>query len=141
MVVLSGATQSLGGLWVEFCGRKGASCSDVREAHQSMHQGQLPRMIQLQTRDAFAVREDGGLAEVPQLTAIEEGFQDVLLNIQIVVNNRGKLLTELRKMVNGLFHSVVGNIVGSGLGAKQEMIANVLFNEPVSIVTTDNGIG
>ena len=51
-----------------------------------MHQGQLPRAIELQTRDAFAVSEDGVLAEVPQLAAIEEGFQDVLLNIQIVVS-------------------------------------------------------
>jgi hypothetical protein len=35
--------------------------------------------VELQTRDAFAVREDGGLTEVPQVTAIKEGFQDVLL--------------------------------------------------------------
>lgn len=54
------------------------------------------RVIELQTRDAFAVREDSGLAEVPQLATIEEGFQDVPLNIQVVVNNRGKLLTEWR---------------------------------------------
>jgi hypothetical protein len=45
--------------------RKGVPRGDVREAHQGMHQVQLPRMIELQTRDAFAVREDGGLAEVP----------------------------------------------------------------------------
>lgn len=81
---------------MEFCGRKRVRRGDVREAHQGMHQGQLPRVIELQTRDAFAVREDSGLAEVPQLATIEEGFQDVLLNIQVVVNNRGKLLTEWR---------------------------------------------
>jgi hypothetical protein len=122
--------------------RKRTPRGDVRETHQGMHEGQLPRMMELQTGDAFAVREDGGLAEVSQLTAIEEGLQDVLLNIPIVVNHRGELLTELRKMVNGLFHRVVGNMVGGGFGAKKEMIANILFDEPpVAIVTTDNGIG
>ena len=125
----------------EFCGGKRVPRGDVREAHQGMHQGQLPRVIELQTRDALAVRQDGGLAEVPQLTAIDEGFQDVLLNIQIVVHNRGELLTELRKVVNGFFHGVVSNIVGGGLGAKQEMITNILFDEPVAIVTTDDWIG
>src|SRR5260370_2033550 len=106
-----------------------------------MHEGQLPSVIELQTGDAFAVREDGGLAEVSQLAAIEEGFQDVLLNIQVVVNNRGELLAEFWKMVDGLFHGVVGNIVGGGFGAKQKMIANILFDESVAVVTADDRIG
>jgi hypothetical protein len=98
-------------------------------------------MIELQTRDAFAVGQDGGLAEVPQLAAIEGGFQDVLLNIQIVVDNGRKLVAEFGEMVDGPVHGVVGNIVGGGLGAKQEMVPNIQFEEPVAVVATDDGIG
>jgi hypothetical protein len=76
-----------------------------------------------------------------QLAAIEEGFQDVLLNIQIVVDNRGQLVAEFWELVNGLVHGVVGNIVGGGLGAQQEMIPNILFDEPVAVVAADDRIG
>jgi hypothetical protein len=47
----------------------------------------------------------------------------------------------LRKIVNGFFHGVVGNIVGGGFAAKQEMIPNILFDEPMAIVTADDWIG
>ena len=44
-------------------------------------------------------------------------------------------------MIDGLVHRVIGHIVGGGLGAQQEMIPNILFDEPMAIVTADNGIG
>jgi hypothetical protein len=40
---------------VEFCGGKGAFGGDVGEAQQSVHQGQLPGMIELEAGNAFAV--------------------------------------------------------------------------------------
>jgi len=62
-------------------GRKGVPRGDVREAYQGMHQGQLPRMIELQTGDAFAVREDVGCLRLRSWPRSRK-FQDVLLNIQ-----------------------------------------------------------
>jgi hypothetical protein len=41
----------------------------------------------------------------------------------------------------GADHGVVGNIVGGGLGAKQETILNILFDESIAIVAADNRIG
>jgi hypothetical protein len=67
-----------------------------------MHQGELSRVVQLQTGDAFTSRQDRGVAECPQLSAVDKGFQDVLLDIQVVVDNRGQLWPELREMVDGL---------------------------------------
>src|SRR5271169_844459 len=44
-------------------------------------------------------------------------------------------------MVDGFVDGVVGNVVGGRLGAEKEMIADVLFDEAMAIVATDDGIG
>jgi len=141
VVVSGGATQGLGGLGVQFCGGKGAFGGDVGEAQQSVHQGQLPRVIELQAGNPFAVGQDRGLAELVKLAAIDEGFENVLLNVEVVVDDRGKLLPELGKLVDGFVDGVVVNVVGGRLGAEQEMIADVLFDEAMAIVTANDGIG
>ncbi len=87
VVVSGGATQGIGGLGVEFCSGKGAFGGDVGEAQQGVHQGQLPRMIELQTGNPFAVGEDRGLAELAELAAIDKGFENVLLNVEVVVDD------------------------------------------------------
>ncbi|MGA8620161.1 MAG: hypothetical protein WB660_16765 [Candidatus Sulfotelmatobacter sp.] len=106
-----------------------------------MHQTQLPRMIELQAGNAFAVGQDGGLAELAKLAAINEGFENVLLNVEVVVDDGGKLLSELGKLMDGFVDGVVVNVVGGWLGAEQEMIADVLFDEAMAIVTANDGIG
>ena len=69
VVVSGGATQGLGGLGMQFRGGKGAFGGDVGEAQQSVPQGQLPRMIEGQTGNPFAVGQDRGLAELAKLAA------------------------------------------------------------------------
>src|SRR5260370_24985036 len=98
-------------------------------------------MIQMETGNALAVGKNGGLAQSSQLATIDEGFQNVLLDIQVVVHNGGKLLAEVWEVVDGFFHRVVGHVVGGGLGTEQEMIANVLFDEAGAVVAADDGIG
>ena len=44
-------------------------------------------MIQLQAGEAFAVGQYAGLSELPELTAIDEGFQDVLLDGELVIDD------------------------------------------------------
>src|SRR3984885_12694197 len=44
-------------------------------------------------------------------------------------------------MVDGFVDGVIVNVVGSGLGTQQEMIADVLFDEAMAIVTANDGIG
>ncbi len=140
-VVVGGAAQGLGGLGMEFCGGKGAFCGDVGEAQQGMHQGQLARMIELQARNAFAVGEESGLAELAELAAIDEGLQHVLLNVEVVVGDGRKFVSKFWKIVDGFVDGVVGNVVGGRLGAEQEMIADVWLDEAMALVTANDGIG
>ncbi len=49
---------------MQFGGGEGAFCGDVREAQQSVHHGQLPRMIELQAGNAFAIGQQSWLAEL-----------------------------------------------------------------------------
>ena len=81
------------------------------------------------------------MAEFPQLAAIEEGFQNVLLNVEVVVDDGGKFLSEFWKRVDSFVDGVVGNVVGGRLRAKKEMIADVLFDEAMAIVAANDGIG
>ena len=98
-------------------------------------------MIELQPGNPFTVGKDSGLAELPELAAIDEGFQNVLLDIVIVVDDGRKLGSKFGQMVDGFVDGVIVDVVGGGLGTKQEMIADVLFDEAMAIVTADNGIG
>jgi hypothetical protein len=59
------------------------------------------------------------LAELAELAAIDKGFENVLLNVEVVVDDGGKLLSKLGKLVDGFVDGVVGNIVGGRLGAEQ----------------------
>jgi len=98
-------------------------------------------MIELQAGNPFAVRQDSGLAELVKLATIDEGFENVLLNVEVVVDDGGKLLSKFGKLVDGFVDGVVGDVVGCRLGAEQEMIADVLFDEAMAIVTANDGIG
>ena len=64
-------------------------------------------MIELQAGNPFAVGEDGGLTELAKLAAIDEGFENVLLNVEVVVDDGGKLLPKLGKLVHGFVDGVV----------------------------------
>ena len=77
---------------VDLRGGECISRGDVGEADESVHQRQLSGMIQFQTRNAFAVRQDGGLGQFAQLAAIEKGLKDVLLHVVIVVDHGRHLL-------------------------------------------------
>src|SRR5262249_41492226 len=129
------------GARVELGGGKRAPGRDVRDADQGMHQSELPRVVQLQARHTFAGGEDGGLAQGPELPAIDEGLQDVLLHIEVAIENGGEFSPEEREVVDGLGHRVVSHVVGGGLSAEQAVIPDGLFDEPVAVVAPDDGGG
>jgi hypothetical protein len=52
-------------------------------------------MIPLQARDTLALGQPGGLSELAQRSTIEEGFQDVLLHLLVLIQDGGKLLSQL----------------------------------------------
>jgi hypothetical protein len=64
---------------VDFARSEGVAGGDVREAHERVHEGKLPRVIELEARDDCRFRN------FSQLAAINKGLQDVLLHVEIVV--------------------------------------------------------
>src|SRR6266403_4072319 len=48
---------------------------------------------------------------------------------------------EAREVLDGLGDPVVGHIVGGGLRPEQEMVADVLLDEAVAVVTADDRVG
>jgi len=48
---------------------------------------------------------------------------------------------QLREVVDAFLHGVVGNVVGGSLGAEKKMVADILFDEAVPIMATDDGMG
>jgi hypothetical protein len=60
---------------------------NMRKADGGVHHRELARMIQLEAGDPFPIREMRRLRELPQLAAIEEGFEDVLLNRLVAIGH------------------------------------------------------
>ncbi len=82
-----------------------------------------------------------GWGKLVKLPTIHESLQDVLLDVEVAVDDRAKLGAQFGEMFNGLFDAVVGHIVGGRLGAQDEMIANVLFEEAIAVVAADDRVG
>lgn len=93
---------------IDFAGAERVGGRDLRKAHESMHQGQLAGIVELETRNAFAGRGDGGFGQPLELTAIDKCLENILLDIQIIVIDCGELVAQRRKMLDSLVHSVVG---------------------------------
>ena len=92
VIRLGGDAQCRDGMGIEVGRLEGPTRGDVRESHEGVHEGQLPRMIQLQARDAFAGGEHRGLGEAPELATVEEGLEDVLRDIEVRVDDAGEPL-------------------------------------------------
>ena len=114
---------------------------DLCEADQSVHQGELSRIVELETGDAFAGRGEGGFGELSELPAIDKRFEDILLDIQVIVDDVGHLVTQRRKMLDSLVYTVVGDVVTGRLGTEDDVVTHVLLDEAIAIVTADNWVG
>lgn len=75
----------------------------MAEAYEGVHESQLTRMIQLQPRNALAVGEKRRLRQLPKLAAIDKSFQDVLLDVVVIVDNGGDPLPQLWQILDGFF--------------------------------------
>jgi hypothetical protein len=67
----------------------------------------------------------------------DKAFQDVLLNVKVVVANAGEPVSEFGEVFDGLFGPIVGDVIGSQFGAQAQMIADILLKETVSIVSAN----
>lgn len=115
-------------------GREAIASGDMRKTDQRLHERQLPRMLQLEARDAFAIAEHGRVGELEQLASVNEGFQDVLLDVEIPIADTRELFTQSRQIPNGFADSIVGDVVRRRFGAQVALVANVLLDEAILVV-------
>ena len=73
-VVSRRTAQGVGGLGMQFSGSEGSLGGDVGETEQSVHECELPGVVELQAGNALAVGQQGGLAELVELAAVDESF-------------------------------------------------------------------
>ena len=117
---------------MDFGSGEGIAGCDVCEAHERVHQGELPRVIELEARNALSGRRDGRLRELSQLAAIDEGLQNVLLDVEVVIVDRRQGFSENRQIFDGFVDAVIVDVVARRLGPQDEVIANVLLDEAVA---------
>lgn len=126
---------------VEISRRELTPGGDVGKPDQRMHNGQLTWVIKLQPRDALTVPQHCRFRQLAKLATIDEGFQDVLLDVKIVVNDRAHRLAELGQVLDRFLDAIVGHVVAGGFSAKVNVIAHVLLDEPVAVVAANHRIG
>src|ERR1700758_3581125 len=126
---------------IKLGGGEGVARSDVSEAYQGVHEGQLSWVVEFEPRDAFTTGKHGGLCQFVELASVNKALQDVLLNIKGVVANGGELVSKLREVFDGLFDPIGGHVISSRLGAQAQVIADVLFEGAVCVVSTNHGVG
>ena len=126
---------------IKLGGGEGVARSDVSEAYQGVHEGQLSWVVEFEPRDAFTTGKHGGLCQFVELASVNKALQDVLLNIKIVVANGREPVMELGKVFDGLFDPIGGHVISSRLGAQAQVIADVLFEGAVCVVSTNHGVG
>ena len=106
-----------------------------------MHQGELSRVVELEAGDALSRRRDGRFRELSELATIDEGLQNVLLHVQVIVIDRREGIAENREIFDRFVHAVVVDVVARRLGAQHEVIANVLLDEAIAIVAANHRAG
>ena len=90
--MFAGAAERFDDGRVDFGSGEGIAGRNVCEAHKRTHEGELPRVIELEARNAFARRGERRFGKFSQLAAIDKGFKDILLHIEIVVVDRRHVL-------------------------------------------------
>jgi hypothetical protein len=75
--VLHDGAQGGGHVRMDFTGAEGAGRGDLGEAHQGVHQSQLPGIVEPEAGNALARGGEGWFGELLELAAIDEGLEDI----------------------------------------------------------------
>jgi hypothetical protein len=131
-VAIGGRAEGVANARVEVVCREAVGGGDMTEAHERVHERELPRVIELEAGSALSGGGDRRVRQLSQLPAIDEGFQDVLLHVEVVVVDGRERRAQRRQVVDRFADAVIGDVVGRSFGAQDEMVAHVSFDEAVN---------
>ena len=80
-------------------------------------------------------------SELSQLAAIDGGFQDILLNVEIVVDDPGEGLAESREIFDCFVEAVIVDVIACRFGTEGEVIADILLDKAICVMAADHRIG
>ena len=126
---------------VDIGGVKAFAGGEVGEPYEGMHDRQLPRMIEFETGDALPIGQNGRFGQLPQLAAVDESLENVLLGVVIVVDDGRYALAKLRQVRDILVDTVVSDVVSGRFGSQQTAVTDVLFGETMGVVAANDRIG
>jgi hypothetical protein len=75
------------------------------------------------------------------LAAVNKRLENVLLGIQVAVGDRGELVAQGRKMLDFLVDTIVVDVVARRLGAEDDVVAHVVLDKAVVVVSADDRVG
>jgi hypothetical protein len=61
--------------------------------------------------------------------------------VKIIVANGREPVADLGEVFDGLFDPIGGHVIGSRFGTQARVIADVLFEATVCVMSTDHGVG
>jgi hypothetical protein len=64
--------------------------------------GRVVGVVELEAGDPVAGRGQSGLGKVSELPAIDKGFENILLDVQVIVDDDGHFVAQYRKMLDRL---------------------------------------
>ena len=106
-----------------------------------MHHCQLTRVIELQAGNPLAAGQDRRFGRFPQWPTVKEGFQDVRLDVMVLVDDLRHPLAKPRKLLDALVDTIVVDTVGSRLGSQPSVVTHVRFGKAVPVATVDHRMG
>lgn len=125
----------------KFGGRKSSLCGYMREAHQGFHECEQTRVSGSESWNTLSTWRDCRLKKLLQLPTVDKALQDVLLNVEIVCGDGFHGVANGGQVLDGFTDAIVTQVIGGCFRAEQSMISNILFDEAVLVVATDDRIG
>lgn len=121
------------------CGER-IAVRTMGEADEGVHQRELTRVIALEAGDAFPLGHACRFGQLPELTAIDERFEDVLRHGEVAVSDSRHGVAQPRQRGDGFPDAEVGDVIGNCFGAECEAIPDVLRDRSIAAVAANNGI-
>jgi hypothetical protein len=74
------------------------------------------------------------------LSSVDEGLEDILLNIEIVSIDGSQPFAQFRKVVDSLADSEPTDVIAGHLSTQDPVVSDVLLDRAILVIAADDGI-